>query len=323
MVKGVATSIITIAVFIGSLVAFSHLVSKSAASEKTATPIEVQMRIEVQKEISSNNFVLEAGKRYSWELWLSQLPVEYETITVILEASDSRISFFGSLKEELEWEGSEFQFVRIKKAVNIFVEPDTPDGTIGTVTVTAQTTDTENGVYVPSELREVTFQISNLGPGVLGASMEGPDWCQLFPMTQIHGSTKEDASDWINIRGPESGLSLNDINWAYAYDDVVPEGSVIRHNDSDCDNIIVEISLGPYSDSESATPSENATPTPQTLVVENPTPDSSAIVDPDTETGDKSGKRFLNIPWYWLIPIGLSILFILQVLGSGYRKNKL
>ena len=68
---------------------------------------------------------------------------------------------------------------------------------------------------------------------------------------------------------------------------------------------------------------EEPTPTPQKLIIENPTPDSSVIVDPDTETGDKSGKRFLNIPWYWLIPIGLSILFILQVLGSSYRKNKL
>ena len=68
---------------------------------------------------------------------------------------------------------------------------------------------------------------------------------------------------------------------------------------------------------------EEPTPTPQKLIIEHPTPDSSVIVDPNTETGDKSGKRFLNIPWYWLIPIGLSILFILQVLGSGYRKNKL
>ena len=68
---------------------------------------------------------------------------------------------------------------------------------------------------------------------------------------------------------------------------------------------------------------EEPTPTPQKLIIENPTPDSSVIVGPNTETGDKSGIRFLNIPWYWLIPIGLSILFILQVLGSGYRKNKL
>tara|TARA_B100000945_G_scaffold31415_1_gene21503 strand:+ start:437 stop:583 length:147 start_codon:yes stop_codon:yes gene_type:complete len=47
MHEGVTTSIITDAVFMGSLVAFSHLVSLSAASVKTPTPIEVQTRIKM------------------------------------------------------------------------------------------------------------------------------------------------------------------------------------------------------------------------------------------------------------------------------------
>tara|TARA_B100002052_G_scaffold287812_1_gene303161 strand:- start:566 stop:1972 length:1407 start_codon:yes stop_codon:yes gene_type:complete len=46
--------------------------------------------------------------------------------------------------------------------------------------------------------------------------------------------------------GFDYGLSLTDISWADAYDNEVPEGTVIAANANDCEDIIVVISLGPH-----------------------------------------------------------------------------
>ena len=85
---------------------------------------------------------------------------------------------------------------------------------------------------------------SEIGPPPTLTS--GPNWCQAFPWDQLNGSTQEGASNRIEGMGFDYGLSLTDISWADAYDNEVPEGTVIAANANDCEDIIVVISLGPH-----------------------------------------------------------------------------
>ena len=100
---------------------------------------------------------------------------------------------------------------------------------------------------------------SEIGPPPTLTS--GPNWCQAFPWDQLNGNTQEDASNKIESMGFDYGLDLSFVNWADAYDNEVPEGTVIAANTTDCENIIVVVSLGPHltptSQSEEASGFQN------------------------------------------------------------------